>query len=85
MKGIVESIKEVHPKISKYLYSGVGNKLMLVESNILSEVLLRLMALSIPALPVHDSLVFPLQHRDVVRQIMEDMYRQETRFEIIVP
>ena len=57
---------------------------MLIESDILTAVLLKLMKLGIPALPVHDSLVVPFQHKDVVKQIMRDEYQQQTGFRITV-
>ena len=84
IKEVIASFKKVHPTISKYLFSGLGNTLMLVESDILTSVLLRLMGLGISALPVHDSLVFPSQYRDTVKEIMEDEYRRQIDFEITV-
>jgi len=44
---------------------------MLAESDITTAVLLGLAGRSIPALPVHDSLVFPERHRTAVRGAME--------------
>lgn len=83
-KDIIQSVKEVHPALEKYIYSGEANRLMLEESDIMTSVLLRLMELGIPALPVHDSVITPIQDRNVVRQVMIDKYIQYTGFGITV-
>jgi len=49
-KEVVEAIKIAHPAIGKYIYSASANKLMLVESDIMTSVLLKLMRLGINAL-----------------------------------
>lgn len=79
---VIDAFSEVHPVIAKYLFSGLANKLMFKESNIMTSVLLKLMKKDIPALPIHDSLVFPLRHKDTVKQIMEDEYQRHTHFKI---
>lgn len=81
---IVNAFTKVHPGIAKYVYSASANSLMLVESNIMTSVLSELMKQGIPALPVHDSLLFPKQHNEKVRGIMIDCYRKHTGFEIEV-
>ena len=42
------------------------------------------MDLGKPALPVHDSLIVPKKHREEVRQVMQDAYREHTGFGITV-
>ncbi len=81
---IIESVKKAHPVLAKYIYSGVANRLMLEESNIMTLVLLRLMELGIPALPVHDSIIAPLQHKESVKRVLEDVYSRHTGFSITV-
>ena len=81
---MVNAIGEAHPAISKYLFSGMANRLMLEESEVLTGALLRLMEMGVPALPVHDSLITPKKHRGQVRQLMEDAYRGRTGFGITV-
>ena len=46
--------------------------------------LLGLMGLGVPALPAHDSLIAPKRHREQVKQVMEDAYREHTGFSITV-
>lgn len=79
-KDVVEAIKEAHPNIAKYIYSALANKLMLVESDIMTSVLLRLMELGIPALPVHDSVIVPSRCEDVARRVMREVSMEYTGF-----
>jgi hypothetical protein len=81
---VIEALVEAHPILERYVFSGQANRLMLEESDIMTAVLLRLMSQSVPALPVHDSVVFPKRHRETVKQVMEDEYRRQTGFEITV-
>jgi hypothetical protein len=83
-RDIMESVKKAHPVLAKYIYSGLANRLMLAESDIMTSVLIRLMELGIPALPVHDSIIAPLRHKELVMRVMEDAYSQHTNFEITV-
>ena len=83
-KEVIEAIKLAHPAIDKYVYGASGNKLMLVESDIMTSVLLKLKELDIPALPVHDSVIVPRRHEDVARDIMQKTYREHTDFDIVI-
>ena len=83
-KDIVEAFREAHPTIAKYIYSNSANKLMLDESNIMMNVLWELMNDDILAIPVFDSLLFPKQYQDVVRQVMLEQYKKYTGFNIVV-
>jgi len=83
-KEVVAAFKEAHPLIAKWVYSASANKLMLVESDILTSVLLKLMKLGIPALPVHDSVVVLSQNEDVARRVMRETFREHTGFDIAI-
>jgi hypothetical protein len=83
-KTILKAYKSVHPLIRKYFFTNQSNKLMFEESEILTDVLLELMKLEIPALPIHDSLLFPKQYKDKVKQVMLDCYHNHTGFKIEV-
>ena len=81
---VVQALIQAHPVLEKYVFSGLANRLMLAESDTMTSVLLRLMELDIPALPVHDSIIAPLQHREAAKAAMEDEYRRHTGFGITV-
>jgi len=80
-KVILQAFQQANPTISNYIYSALANLLMLIESEIMTEVLWELMNRDIPAVPIHDSLLFPKMHRD---KVMKDIYRQQTQFNIQV-
>ncbi|MFC2027439.1 hypothetical protein ACFLU3_02000 [Chloroflexota bacterium] len=83
-KVIVEAFKQVHPTIEKHVYGYKANKLMLYESQVMTHVLFHLMRVGIPAIPIHDSLLFPRQHWDQVKYVMEDVYQRLMKFDIQV-
>ena len=83
-KEVVKAIKIAHPAIERYIYGASANKLMLVESDIMTSVLLKLMELDIPALPVHDSVIVPNQHEGAAGHIMQDTYKEHTGFNIAI-
>ena len=68
---VVAALVEAHPVIERHVFSGQANRLMLAESDIMTAVLMGLAGRGIPALPVHDSPVFPKRHRETVRGVME--------------
>ena len=69
---------EAHPALERHVFGGQANRLMLAESDIMTAVLLGLAGRGIPALPVHDSLVFPECHRETVRGAMEREFLLQT-------
>jgi len=81
---IVDAFKRVYPNLSHYMFSQSANKLMLAESEIMTHVLLELKRLGIPSVPIHDSLLFPEQYTDQVKQVMIDCYKSITGFDIVV-
>lgn len=83
-KKVVEAIGTAHPAIEKYTYSASANKLMLVESDIMTSVLLKLMRLDISALPVHDSVIVPSRQEDIARRVMQNTYKEHTGFSVVI-
>ena len=83
-RDVVGAIVQAHPILEGYVFSGQANRLMLVESDIVTSVLLKLMGLGIPALQVHDSVVAPAKHQAAVKRVMEDEYHCQTSFDITV-
>lgn len=75
---VVAALVEAHPTLERHVFSGQANRLMLAESDITTAVLLGLAGRGIPALPVHDSLVFPVRHREAVRGVMEREFLLQT-------
>ncbi|NQT72004.1 MAG: hypothetical protein HQ553_04445 [Chloroflexi bacterium] len=84
VRAIVNAFKQVHPLIAGHIYGCSANTWMLYESEAMTKVLFQLMSLGIPAVPIHDSLLFPKQYRSTVERVMRDVYRQYMGFEIEV-
>jgi len=81
---IVNAFGNAHPNIRKYIYSDSSRKLMLVESTIMTTVLLKLKELKILSVPIHDSVLFPKQKANEVKKVMLNQYKQHTGFTINV-
>jgi len=77
---IVDAFRNAHPIILNYIYSDSSRKLMLDESMIMTSVLLELMKMKIPAIPIHDSVLFPKQDEDTVKKVKEVMLDQYNRY-----
>ena len=75
---VVAALVEAHPVLERHVFGSQANRLMLAESDIMTAVLLGLAGRGIPALPVHDSLVFPVRHRETVRGVMEQEFFPHT-------
>ncbi len=65
-----------HPAISHLFGRGIGLKLMYVESCIMVSTLLKLIENDIVALPIHDGLLVPQQHRASCIDAMESASQQ---------
>jgi hypothetical protein len=83
-KDILLAFNTAHPTLGKYVFSNASLDLMFDESTIMTSVLVDLEKRKIYGIPVHDSVVFPKQHKKVVRQVMIEKYHHETGFNIIV-
>lgn len=83
MQGLVGGVKvadataavlKAHPKLRDVFYTGRGHVLQHVESSILVDAMLKLAALGIPALPMHDAVYTPAPHIAVVARLMHEAY-----------
>jgi hypothetical protein len=54
-------------------------EMMGIESDIITEVVRNLLAAGIPVLPVHDAVLMPAQHYDVVEVEMIAAFERRTR------
>lgn len=81
-KQLRAAIAEKHAAIAKYLNSGVGIELQRVDSDIAMQVIKRLQAADILALPVHDSFVTYEGSSEKLRTTMANVYRETMQSEI---
>jgi len=84
MVSLVNNFKQAHLPIQKHLFSGVGNKLQNIDSDIMNNILARLLETDIVGLPVHDSVIVPVQHKDILETLMIEEYQKRMGFNPIV-
>lgn len=83
-KQVIEAFKKVHPDIKDYLNSNRSYELMHIDSVIMQEILIELCNRNIPVCPVHDSVVCPKIYLNQVKQVMLEVYKKITDFNITV-
>jgi len=77
---LINQFVEHHHRIRADFFTGAGVKLQRIDSDILEDVLWELAIRGIPALPVHDSVVVPTGHREVVESSMIKAYEKRLGF-----
>lgn len=80
-KDLLRKFESVHAEISNYFCSGIGLRLMYRDSEIAEDVLKYFTNREIPCLCVHDSFLVPVQYKDELKQIMNDVYKKHIGFE----
>lgn len=75
---LMDKIEEVHKPISHFFGTGVGLKIMFIESQILVKALLDCIDNKIVALPVHDALIVSESDIDKTRVIMLKAFKDIT-------
>jgi hypothetical protein len=79
---ILKEFSQVHSTISDTLNSNASIRLQYMDSKIIQEVLLRLKREDILGIPLHDSIITQKKNGKKVKEIMEQIYRKETGFNI---
>jgi hypothetical protein len=82
---VFDAVEEAHPHISDYFYKGKAAELRYKESQIMGNILLRLVDLDIPAMPIHDSVIVPPKDRNTVVAIMTQEYERVMKFKPVIP
>lgn len=79
-----EAILSVHPSLEQAWSRRLGYKLMFQESEIMMEVLKKLVQEDVPGLCLHDGIIVPMSARTLAKQIMEECAHAFTGTEIPV-
>jgi hypothetical protein len=74
----IAGIAEAHPALAPLFFTGVGHGLMFTESQILVEVLLRLIERGLTALPVHDAIVVAESAQEEAERVMREAFEFHT-------
>jgi len=83
-KDVSDAIEKEHFRIAHLFYTGIGHYLQFMESQILVEVLLKLIDNGIIALPVHDAVFVGWTHVYKSTQVMEQVFLDMTNVPSVV-
>jgi hypothetical protein len=78
---MVDRFKEAHQPIAKFICSDYGVTLQNIDSNIMNDILMRLMSKGILGLSLFDSVICPARHEDFLREVMVEEYKKKMGFE----
>lgn len=73
---VITRAKQMHEKIAKYFGSGIGTKLMNIDSKIMLDVLEYFADKQIVALGMHDSVIIQKKHYEELKQVMKETYKK---------
>ncbi len=77
-------VLERHQPIAPAFYTGAGLRLQRLDSDMMVAILLELFGRDIPALPVHDSVIVPEHHVEIVTDVMRRQFKERLGLEIEV-
>lgn len=81
---VVAALEDMHKPIATQFFTGIGHRVMFVESEILVDVLVRLKELNVVALPVHDAIIVRRSEREQAREVMLEVFAERTGVEGLV-
>ena len=71
---LVNTFRDAHKPITKYLFSDIGLKLQKKDSDIMNSILMSLLDCGILGLSVYDSVIVADRYRDILYEIMITEY-----------
>ena len=81
---LVNTFRDAHKPIYKYLFSDIGITLQNIDSEIMNNILMRLMDKGILGLSVHDSVIVAEQYAEILREIMVAEYENVMKFKPVL-
>lgn len=81
LQHLIDDFRTAHKPIAHYLCSSIGRELQNKDSFIAEAILTRLTRDGIPCLPVHDSFIVEVQHKDTLYQVMIEEYEKKMGFQ----
>ena len=84
LEQVIITFQKVHTEIAHFLNSDYSIELMFKDSNIIENVLLKLMNEDILGVPLHDSIICQRGQEERVKAVMQEAYKEKTGFYINV-
>ncbi len=84
LREALRAVAARHPALVPHFYSGIAHRAMFMESEILIDVLLRLIGEDVPALPVHDAVIIPESALSMTDAAMHEVFFAHTKLPAIV-
>ncbi|MCB9211790.1 MAG: hypothetical protein H6609_20705 [Ignavibacteriales bacterium] len=81
---LFKKFSEAHPKISKYLNSGIGLKLQNKDAHLASNIMKNFVIEDVLIATVHDSFIIEEKYKDDLKKVMKEEYRKLFGYEITV-
>ncbi len=76
---VVEAVLRHHRAVRHLMHSGLGLRLQAIDADIACKVLDEmLIRRRVPCLPVHDSFIVPVAHKDPLTEVMDTAFREVT-------
>jgi hypothetical protein len=73
---LINTFRDAHKPIAKYLFSGIGLTLQNIDGNIMNAILKSLMDKGILGLSVYDSVIVAEQHEVFTKEVMIEEYKK---------
>ena len=73
---LVNTFRDAHKPIARYLFSGIGLSLQNIDGNIMNAILMRLMDKGILGLSVFDSVIVAEEHEALTKEVMTEEYKK---------
>jgi len=73
---LVNTFRDAHKPIARYLFSGIGLTLQNIDGNIMNAILMKLMDKGILGLSVYDSVIVAEQHEAFTKEVMTKEYKK---------
>jgi len=81
---LVNTFRETHQPIAKYLFSDIGLRLQKIDSDVMDRILMSLMDKGILGLSVYDSVIAEKRYEGVLRDAMEREYENFMKYKPVI-
>lgn len=81
---LVQAIRDFHRPVAHHFETGVGHHLQFLESELMTELLLRLKEKKIVALPIHDAVLVAASAEKTAHRLMNEVFKERTSMDAVI-